>query len=134
MANSKYIGLLTCPHCASEIATVHEQQTGNKKGRKYYRCYTEINGTVQKCGTVQCIGPDGQAFIEKNIRPIDQEPPKPPPEPEPMPVPDQPIGQTEPEPEPIGQPEPELPPEESPPERPKRSIASLLIGDDWRDE
>lgn len=72
MATSKHIGLITCPHCGNESATVHEQQTGTKKGRRYYRCYETVNGNVQLCGTIQCIGPTGQAFINANMRPIGQ--------------------------------------------------------------
>lgn len=107
MANSKYIGLIKCPLCGSESATVHEQQSGTKKGRTYYRCYTEINGAKQRCGTVQCIGPTGQEFIAKHMRPLSPAPapivqPTQSPEPPPVAAPE-PIGQPEPEPEPIGQ-------------------------------
>lgn len=70
MANAKYIGLITCPLCGNENATVHEQQTGTKKGRKYYRCYSEINGSQMLCGTIQSIGPSGQDYINSNMRPI----------------------------------------------------------------
>ncbi|WP_346840150.1 zinc ribbon domain-containing protein [Microbulbifer sp. SAOS-129_SWC] len=70
MANSEFIGLVTCPHCGNENATVHEQQTGTKRGRRYYRCYTEINGNKMRCGTSQIIGPDGQAWLAANMRPV----------------------------------------------------------------
>ena len=121
MANSKHIGLITCPHCGNESATVHEQQTGTKKGRRYYRCYESVNGNVQLCGTIQCIGPTGQAFINANMRPIGQN------------------GTPEPAPEPIGQPqpvpEPEAPqePEAQPAATRRRRIGSFLAslgGDD----
>ena len=72
MANSSYIGLIKCPHCGNENATVHQQQTGTKKGRLYYRCYSEINGAVMLCGTIQCIGQSGQKYINDNMRPIGQ--------------------------------------------------------------
>jgi hypothetical protein len=72
MANAKYIGLVKCGLCGNENATVHEQQTGTKKGRKYYRCYSEINGSQMLCGTIQSIGPSGQDYINANMRPIGQ--------------------------------------------------------------
>ena len=104
MANSSYVGLVTCPHCGNENATVHQQQTGTKKGRFYYRCYSEINGNTMRCGTIQSIGQTGQDWINSNMRPIGQQSPK---------IPDvRPIGQPiapeiEPvqEQEPIGQPD-----------------------------
>lgn len=72
MANSSYIALIKCAHCGNESATVHQQQTGTKKGRLYYRCYSEINGSVMLCGTIQCIGQTGQKYINDNMRPIGQ--------------------------------------------------------------
>ena len=129
MASSKFVGLITCAHCGNENATVHEQQTGTKKGRLYYRCYSEINGSVMLCGTIQCIGQSGQKYINDNMRPIGQqiiskpeqiitkqiaEPIAQPVEPESPPQPKiEPIGQSEPaEPEkaPIADPEPVLVP------------------------
>lgn len=137
MANSSYVGLITCPHCGNENATVHEQQTGTKKGRKYYRCYSEINGSQMNCGTIQCIGQRGQDWINQNMRPIGQQPEQKPParpiaqtvEPEvPQITETEPIGQpepVEPEIEPIGEPEPEQLPE--PPQAPlKKSFFKYL--------
>ena len=91
MAKSEFIGLVYCPICGNDEATVHEQASGTKKGRRYYRCYTERNGTRQRCGTIQCIGEYGQKYINENMRAI---------------------GQPEKAPEPIGQIEtPEIEPE-----------------------
>lgn len=119
MANSKYIGLITCPLCGNEHATVHEQQKGTKVGRRYIRCYSEINGNKMECGTLQCIGPSGQRFIERNLKPLEpvekpiaQNPPEPTPEPEPA---NRPIGQNEPKQRPIGQ---------------KRSLFDVLFSDE----
>ncbi len=82
MAKASYLGLITCPMCGNENATVHQQTSGTKKGRLYYRCYETINGSAMRCGTIQCIGPTGQTFINSNQRPIgQQEPPAPPVEP-----------------------------------------------------
>lgn len=120
MAKASYIGLIKCPICGNENATVHKQETGTKKGRLYFRCYETVNGSAMSCGTIQCIGPSGQTFINSNLRPIGQEVP-----PAPAIEPPQPIGQTDPveppkvEPEiqpepisePIGDPEPEIQPE-----------------------
>lgn len=112
MAKASYIGLITCPICGNENATVHQQETGTKKGRKYYRCYQTVNGSAMRCGTIQCIGEAGQVFINANLRPIGQpeqapEPPKPiQPEPEPIGQPEPSEVPPMPEPEPIGQPEP----------------------------
>lgn len=72
MASSAYVGLITCAHCGNQNATVHEQQNGTKKGRLYYRCYTEINGSIMRCGTIQCIGQYGQDWIKAHLRPIGQ--------------------------------------------------------------
>lgn len=72
MATSEFIGILTCPLCGNESATVHEQKTGTKKGRRYYRCYESETSSVMRCGTIQCIGKTGQIFIAENIRPIGQ--------------------------------------------------------------
>lgn len=74
MASSEHIGLIRCAHCGNHNATVHRQTKGTKKGRLYYRCYTEINGKVQKCGTVQIIGPAGQEYINANMRPLESGP------------------------------------------------------------
>ena len=140
MANSSYIGLITCPHCGNANATVHKQQTGTKKGRFYYRCYSDINGSVMLCGTIQCIGQKGQDWINANMRPIGQ-PVAPAPEkrpiarpiePEPPPVTEnEPIGQpepVEPEIEPIAPPvEPEPEPQNEPAPAPKRSVLDYLI-------
>lgn len=98
MANSEYIGLITCPICGNESATVHEQKTGTKKGRRYYRCYESASSSVMRCGTIQCIGQTGQKFINLNMRPIGQ-PVKPavPVSVSPEPIPEKPQG------EPIGE-------------------------------
>lgn len=71
MAKSEYIGLIDCPMCGNQNATVHEQATGNKKGARYFRCYTEILGTKMRCGTIQAIGPEGQVFINGKMRPLE---------------------------------------------------------------
>lgn len=73
MAKASYTGLITCPICGNDNATVHRQESGTKKGRLYYRCYESVNGYVMRCGTVQCIGPTGQTFINANLRPIGQQ-------------------------------------------------------------
>ncbi|MEN0037469.1 MAG: hypothetical protein AAGC78_10380 [Cellvibrio sp.] len=102
MAKASYIGLVTCPICGNQDATVHKQESGTKKGRLYYRCYESINGSSMRCGTIQCIGSAGQDYINSNLRPIGQ-----PIEPEPVNEPVEPIGQPAPvEPEPIIQQEP----------------------------
>lgn len=101
MANSEYVGLVTCPLCGNDSATVHQQKTGTKKGRLYYRCYETINGAAMCCGTIQCIGPSGQAFIKKAMRPIGQEA-----EPPVKPVDTLAPERESVEPEPIAQPEP----------------------------
>lgn len=108
MANSSYIALIKCAHCGNENATVHQQQTGTKKGRLYYRCYSEINGTVMLCGTIQCIGQSGQKYINDNMRPIGQSIPELPAL-RPIAQPVAPELPPEPESEPIGQPEPLVP-------------------------
>ena len=108
MAKSDYVGLIDCPLCGNDRATVHQQQSGTKKGRFYYRCYSEVNGAVMRCGTIQCIGPTGQDFIAAKMRPIGHQEAPPPEEPAPAP---EPIG----EPEPAPAPEPET---EKPPARP----------------
>lgn len=135
MANSSYVGLINCPHCGNENATVHQQQTGTKKGRFYYRCYSEINGSVMLCGTIQCIGQRGQDWINQNMRPIGQQTP-PAPTPRPIAQPVEPEPQADPEKseiEPIGQPEPVEPeiepigePEPVPPVLVKKSIFEYL--------
>lgn len=73
MANSECVGVMECPICCNDQATVHKQRTGTKKGRLYYRCYTEPMGVTMRCGTIQCIGPDGQEAIKQRMRPIDQQ-------------------------------------------------------------
>lgn len=133
MANAIYIGLITCPLCGNENATVHEQKTGTKKGRFYYRCYTEINGASMCCGTIQCIGHAGQEFIKANLRPIGQPTPAPLPKPEPKP---EPIGEPAPvleelpavEPVPIVEPDPV--PEPIAPEVKKKSVWEFLTNDE----
>ena len=132
MANSNYVGLITCAHCGNENATVHQQQTGVKKGRLYYRCYSVINGSVMLCGTIQCIGQSGQKYINENMRPIGQH--------SPVLISLRPIGQPvapepqpEPENEPIGQPEPLAPEKEpigepvQPEPAPRRSVLDYLV-------
>ncbi len=120
MAKASYLGLITCPMCGNENATVHKQETGTKKGRLYFRCYETINGSAMRCGTIQCIGPTGQTFINSNLRPIGQEvspapaiePPQPIGQPDPVEPPKvEPEIQPEPISEPIGDPEPEIQPE-----------------------
>lgn len=121
MANSEYIGLITCPHCGNDQATVHQQRTGSKKGRRYYRCYSEVNGYAMRCGTVQILGPTGQDFINANMRPIGESPAEP-----------APIG--DPAPAPAGDPPPkEQPPEPVPPKgegKPRSVLESFLFGGD----
>lgn len=116
MAKASYIGLIKCLLCGNENATVHRQETGTKKGRLYFRCYETINSSAMRCGTIQCIGPTGQDYINSNMRPIGQQSPAP--KPVPVQVEPEPIGQLElpaqvpenPEPGPIGQPAPEIEP------------------------
>lgn len=61
MANP-VLGWVTCPHCG-EDATVHREAKG--KRALYYRCYEGANGG---CGTIQCRGPAGQAWVERTAR------------------------------------------------------------------
>ncbi len=127
MASSKHVGLIACPLCGSECATVHEQQTGTKKGRLYYRCYTERGGMQMRCGTIQCIGPDGQEFIKKHMRPIAPAV-GPTPTPEPVKAEQRPIGQVA----PVTKPKPPAPdPAPKPIDKPRRSLSSALFGSDW---
>lgn len=131
MASSEYIGLIRCAHCGNENATVHRQTKGTKKGRLYYRCYTEINGRQQECGTIQCIGPAGQKYVEANMRPLDvtQEPAAP----APVPAEDQIdfIQEQEPEPPaPVPVPEPATDPAPVEPAPKKKSFLDWLAEDD----
>ena len=124
MASSKQTGLIDCPLCGNNQATVHQQQTGTKKGRYYYRCYESPGSNVMQCGTIQCIGPKGQEFILANMRPlpgesIAQAEPPPPAQEE---TPAAPIAQEETPAEPIGQEEPEQPP--------AKGWLNSLLGDD----
>jgi hypothetical protein len=59
------LGKITCPHCGSEDATVHEQ--ASRSARLYYRC---MDGPHGPCGTIQCTLPGGQKFIRDNMRPL----------------------------------------------------------------
>ncbi len=59
------LGKITCPHCGSVDATVHEQ--ASRSARLYYRCMDGPNGP---CGTIQCTLPGGQKFIRDNMRPL----------------------------------------------------------------
>lgn len=102
MATSTMVGMVKCPICGNPDATVHEQQRGTKKGRLYYRCYTVAGGASMRCGTIQCIGQEGQQYLRANMRPVDGPKAEPAAEPEPAP----PIGQPEPAPEPAAQPQP----------------------------
>lgn len=104
MANSEYIGLINCPLCGNENATVHEQKTGTKKGRRYYRCYETVNGSSMRCGTIQCIGPNGQQFINSAMRPIGQTEKAPAVEPVPVEPIAPPSEEPKKEPEPIAEP------------------------------
>ncbi|WP_444957757.1 hypothetical protein [Microbulbifer sp. ZKSA002] len=72
MAKSAMIGMINCALCGNDQATVHEQRTGSKKGRLYYRCYESAGSNTMRCGTIQCLGPNGQQYIQSNIRPIGQ--------------------------------------------------------------
>jgi hypothetical protein len=83
MAASELIGLITCPMCGNENATVQKMTTGSRKNRLYFRCYESAGSSVMKCGTIQCIGPDGQKFISEKMRPVSAQVPKNPPKPKP---------------------------------------------------
>lgn len=111
MANP-IIGHVQCPMCGNPNATVHEQQKGKARQKKYYRCYTpDGNG----CGTIQSTGPDGQAYIEQNWRPLN------------MPKPDNLAETVEPTPEADNN-----PPADTPQDPPKKSrgLMGLFIADD----
>lgn len=69
--SAEIVGKITCPLCGNAEATVHRQQRGGKKGASYVRCYTSPGGVTMSCGTLQCIGPTGQAFIAANMRPLE---------------------------------------------------------------
>lgn len=118
MATSEFIGLITCPICGNDSATVHQQKTGTKKGRLYFRCYQTVNGSAMRCGTIQSIGPTGQDFIKANMRPIGQNEPETvePTPPEPA-IPDEPT-------RPIAAPAPEP----APPTK-RRSLLKVLFDD-----
>ncbi|AAD43545.1 protein P14 [Pseudoalteromonas phage PM2] len=60
------IAKITCPLCGNDEATVHRQK--DRKKKLYYRCTgaTFADG----CGTIQCTGASGQAFISKNMKPL----------------------------------------------------------------
>ncbi|WP_299592719.1 hypothetical protein [uncultured Microbulbifer sp.] len=124
MAKSAHIGMITCPLCGSDQATVHQQRSGSKKGALYYRCYSEIGGLSMRCGTIQCLGPTGQEFVKASMRPIGQ------PEPDPAP-----IGQPDPAPAapdaPIDPPESDPAPKAPPtPARAGGGLLGFLMGDD----
>lgn len=60
------IGTVDCPHCRdlgkTTVADVCQESRGRAKAL-YYRC--------GECGTVQIRLPGGQAWINKNMRPLD---------------------------------------------------------------
>lgn len=64
MANES-LGHIDCPTCGASDATVHREKRG--KRALYIRCY-EADGMTARCGTLQCRGPAGQSFVEKNAR------------------------------------------------------------------
>jgi hypothetical protein len=64
---AEILGSITCPMCGNEAATVHQQARG-KKGARYIRCYDGRGGASMRCGTLQCIGPTGQRYIDANMR------------------------------------------------------------------
>lgn len=76
MAASELMGLITCPMCGNENATVQKMTTGSRKNRLYFRCYESVGSTVMCCGTIQCIGQTGQDFILQNMRPVSAQVPK----------------------------------------------------------
>ena len=59
------LGHITCPHCKSDEATVHQAAGRNKA--LYYRCYSDATGG---CGTIQISLAAGQKFIKDNMRPL----------------------------------------------------------------
>jgi hypothetical protein len=69
MANEK-VGFINCPTCENKEATVHREK---KQKKLYMRCYTQIDGTVMRCGTSQIRGPEGQKYINNHMRPLSQE-------------------------------------------------------------
>lgn len=78
-------GTITCPLCGNDQATVHRQARG--KRALYMRCYESRGGAVMRCGTLQCIGPAGQAFIERHMHRAHPAPANEPIAPEPAPAP-----------------------------------------------
>lgn len=64
----KIVGHITCPHCGNPDATVHQEAKGKKA--LYYRCY---DGPEGSCGTVQIRYSAGQAWIMKNMKPLEPE-------------------------------------------------------------
>jgi len=61
------LGHITCPHCKSDEATVHQAAGRNKAF--YYRCYSDTTGG---CGTIQISLTAGQKFIKENMRPLNK--------------------------------------------------------------
>jgi len=59
---SEILGVLRCPHCGSDDATIHRHA---KNTRLYYRCYQEKGSNIMRCGTVQIIGPSGQQYLQR---------------------------------------------------------------------
>lgn len=61
---NKIVGKIKCPICGSADATIHQHAKG--KQRKFYiRCYEGEGSSVMRCGTIQCLGPTGQKFIQE---------------------------------------------------------------------
>ena len=60
MAN-EILGRLNCAICGNSEATIHRQ--GGKHNALYYRCYVTAGSNDMRCGTIQCLGPTGQAFL-----------------------------------------------------------------------
>lgn len=110
MANP-ILGHIQCPICKQPNATVHEQNKGKAKRKKYIRCYKPNGGG---CGTAQVTGPDAQQWIEDNWRPLDE------------PAPDGLADPVEPTPE-----ADQGKPDDKEPEQKKRSLLSrILVADD----
>jgi hypothetical protein len=66
--SAEILGRLTCAICGNDNATIHRQ--GGKHSALYYRCYVSAGSNDMRCGTIQCLGPSGQAFLIKKLDPV----------------------------------------------------------------
>lgn len=58
------LGVMTCPHCGNQDATIHMHE---KNIRLYYRCYNGQGSNEMICGTVQIMGPKGQEYLKARL-------------------------------------------------------------------